>query len=96
MRYRPYNDENFILIKLLGYSSDGFPFVGEIPNMDGVFISASFQGLGMVLCFMCAKALVQIMHGQDEELKSWFPESFRITEPRMKKKFKGRLHTGTA
>jgi glycine/D-amino acid oxidase-like deaminating enzyme len=77
---------------MLGYSPDGFPFVGEIPNEEGLFISASFQGHGMVLCFLCAKALVQMMLGEDKGLEKWFPDAFKITEERMQKRFQGRLH----
>jgi glycine/D-amino acid oxidase-like deaminating enzyme len=76
----------------IGYSPDGLPFVGEVPDMKGLYISASFQGHGMVLCFLCAKALVQIMCHDGKELDSWFPQSFRITEERMQKPFRGRLH----
>jgi glycine/D-amino acid oxidase-like deaminating enzyme len=76
-----------------GYSPDGFPFVGGLPSAEGLYISASFQGHGMVLCFLCAQALVKIMNGLDEELDEWFPEVFRITKERMQKKFRGRLHS---
>jgi len=47
----------------------------------------------MVLCFLCAKALVQMMTGEDKDLDNWFPNVFKITEERMQKKFQGRLHT---
>jgi glycine/D-amino acid oxidase-like deaminating enzyme len=81
---------------VMGYSSDGFPFVGEVPGVEGLWIAASFQGHGMVLCFMCARALVQMMDaekGEEEELGNWFPDVFRVTEQRMWKRFVGRLHT---
>jgi len=81
------------LTNVKGYSPDGFPFVGEIPNEKGLFISASFQGHGMVLCFLCAEALVKIMGGEEKDIDSWFPNAFKITEERMQKKFQGRLHT---
>jgi hypothetical protein len=47
----------------------------------------------MVLCFLCAQALVQMMTGEDKDLDNWFPNVFKITEERMRKKFRGRLHT---
>jgi glycine/D-amino acid oxidase-like deaminating enzyme len=31
---------------IMGYSADGYPLVGEIPDEPGLFISASFQGHG--------------------------------------------------
>nr|CDP28245.1 Putative Glycine/D-amino acid oxidase [Podospora anserina S mat+] len=77
---------------IMGFSPDGFPFVGEVPNQKGLWVSTSFQGHGMVLCWMCADALVKMMRGtEEEELKKWFPDIFRITEERLKKRFKGRL-----
>ncbi|KAK7747475.1 hypothetical protein SLS53_001730 [Cytospora paraplurivora] len=78
---------------IMGYSPDGFPFVGAIPGQEGLWASCSFQGHGMVLCWMCASALVQMMQGEDEGLDTWFPEAFRITKQRMEKRFHGRMHT---
>ncbi|ROW01262.1 hypothetical protein VMCG_05950 [Cytospora schulzeri] len=81
---------------IMGYSPDGFPFVGEVPGQKGLWASCSFQGHGMVLCWMCARALVQMIQGKGQSLGEWFPEEFIITEQRMKKGFQGRLHTSAA
>ena len=79
---------------IMGYSADGFPFVDAIPGQTNLFIAASFQGHGMVLCFLAAKALVQIMDGRGgQELDQWFPKTFRVTNERMQHRFHGRLHT---
>ena len=79
---------------IMGYSADGFPLVGDVPDQDGLFISASFQGSGMVLCFDSAKALVRIMNGDgDSKLDSWFPKAYRMTAARTEHRFQGRLHT---
>ena len=79
---------------IMGYSADGFPFVGQAPGEDNLFIAASFQGHGMVLCLLAAKALVRMVTGEDlEDLEKWFPKSFWITAERMKHTFQGRLHT---
>ena len=81
---------------IMGHSSDGFPFVGEVEGDQnkGLFVCASFQGHGMVLCWLCAKALVGIMRekDKDEELE-WFPDVFRVSGERMKRRFEGRLNT---
>jgi glycine/D-amino acid oxidase-like deaminating enzyme len=78
---------------IMGYSPDGFPFVGEVPGEKNLWIAASFQGHGMVLCFMCARALVAMMVGEEDKPESWFPDAFKVSEERLKKKFTGRLHT---
>lgn len=95
---------------IMGYSPDGFPFVGEVPGdgdeYKGLWISGSFQGHGMVLCWMCARALVEMMKiadGEDGEggnregkLREWFPDAFRVTEERLRRRFEGRLHVAAA
>ena len=52
----------------------------------------------MVLCFMCARALVEMISGRDGDgkLGEWFPEVFKVSEERLGKKFVGRLHTKPA
>jgi glycine/D-amino acid oxidase-like deaminating enzyme len=77
----------------MGYSPDGFPFVGEVPDQENVFVAASFQGHGMVLSFLAAKALTTMMAKDHSGLESWFPQVFCVTPGRMAKRFKGRLHT---
>ncbi|ESA42202.1 hypothetical protein GE21DRAFT_9029 [Neurospora crassa] len=82
---------------IMGYTPDGFPMVGAVPGENGFWMSCSFQGHGMVLCWMCAKALVEMMEGRDnKELRGWFPEAFRVGFERMRKRFQGRLHTSVA
>ena len=79
---------------IMGYSADGFPLVGEVPGNNGLYVCASFQGSGMVLCFESARALVDIMQQNDtEKVDEWFPKSFHITPERLRVKFRGRLHT---
>jgi glycine/D-amino acid oxidase-like deaminating enzyme len=87
-----------MLIIWSGYSSDSHPFVGEVPGKPNVFISAGFQGHGMVMCFLCAKALVQIMVRKVDQsvnglgrLRDWFPFVYNVTEERMILPFKGRV-----
>jgi glycine/D-amino acid oxidase-like deaminating enzyme len=78
---------------IMGYSADGFPFLGEVPGNRGLWTAASFQGHGMVLCFSAALAVTKMMIGKDgEELDGWLPKVYRITKERMGKRFAGRLH----
>ncbi|KAL8693387.1 MAG: hypothetical protein Q9218_001779 [Villophora microphyllina] len=81
---------------IMGYSSQGFPLVGQIPNEENLWIAASFQGSGMVLCFRTAQALVTMLDGEDnEEFNDWFPQTFRMSEERLIQKFRGRPHEKT-
>ena len=83
---------------IMGYSTDGFPLVGPLPGEENLYVAASFQGSGMVLCFETTRALCEIMNnkGEDEGLDEWFPKAFRVTGERMKGKFGGRLHAKVA
>ena len=77
---------------VMGFSADGYPFVGPVPREEGLYLCASFQGHGMVLCFLSATALTAMIEDKDgRELNSWFPHCYRVTEERMGKKFQGRL-----
>ena len=79
---------------IMGYSADGFPLIGPVPDERGLYIAASFQGLGMVLCYSSAKALVDMMiNGDQTRTDQTFPEAFRLTRERLKHQFRGRLHT---
>ena len=79
---------------IMGYSADGFPLVGPLPDEKNLYIAASFQGLGMVLCFHSATALVSMLNEQEENsLNEWFPRSFCMSKDRLKTTFRGRLHT---
>ncbi|ODH50356.1 hypothetical protein GX48_03471 [Paracoccidioides brasiliensis] len=72
---------------IMGYSADGYPLVGEMPGESGLFISASFQGHGMVSCFLCAEALTNMIFGDDEKkLSSWFPSAYMVNSERLKHK----------
>ncbi|KAH6647891.1 FAD dependent oxidoreductase [Truncatella angustata] len=78
---------------IMGYSADGFPFVGEVPEEKNLWMSCSFQGHGMVLCWMCARMLALLIEGGDNaELQASFPEVFRASQQRMGATFRGRLH----
>lgn len=82
---------------IMGYSADGFPLVGPMPGEDGLHMAASFQGHGMVLCFLCAEALTGMFIGtHDKDLDLWFPRAFRISKERLQKNFEGRLHVKAA
>jgi glycine/D-amino acid oxidase-like deaminating enzyme len=68
---------------IMGATTDGRPFVGEVPSMKGVWVSAGFNGHGMVLCLKSAEALVSML--LDGERPEWFPESFLISEKRLER-----------
>jgi glycine/D-amino acid oxidase-like deaminating enzyme len=74
---------------VMGTSADGLPYVGAMPEMPGVFICASFNGHGMVMCLKSAQALVDMMEGNEDV--EWFPKALVVTAQRFEKRFQGRL-----
>ncbi|TKA60646.1 hypothetical protein B0A49_03146 [Cryomyces minteri] len=74
---------------IMGASADGLPYVGPVPGSEKLWMSASFNGHGMVLCLKCAEALVELICGA--ETPEWFPRSFLVREERLRTKFRGRL-----
>ena len=79
---------------IMGYSADGFPLIGQVPGEQDLFVAASFQGSGMVLCFSSAQSLVDIVLNSDKKRADRsLPEAFILTHERLKQTFRGRLHT---
>lgn len=75
---------------IMGTSADGLPHVGRVEGMDGVWVCASFNGHGMVMCLKCAEAVVGMVFGV-EGWKEWFPKCCVLSKERLERKFKGRL-----
>jgi glycine/D-amino acid oxidase-like deaminating enzyme len=73
---------------IMGATADGRPFVGEVPGKKGMWVSAGFNGHGMVLCLKSAEALVDMVIRKGTP--DWFPESFLVSEERLSKRFGGR------
>jgi glycine/D-amino acid oxidase-like deaminating enzyme len=103
---------------IMGATADGRPFVGKMPVRQnsqfpenyhsakhlyrGLWISAGFNGHGMVQCLKSAEALAMMIKndttGRPHEgpvstnIPEWFPKSFLINEDRLKRcHFKGRM-----
>jgi glycine/D-amino acid oxidase-like deaminating enzyme len=74
---------------VMGTSADGLPYVGSMPDMPGMFVCASFNGHGMVMCLKSAEALVDMMKGDEDVV--WFPKALVVTAKRFERKFHGRL-----
>ncbi|CAO2655003.1 Nn.00g117360.m01.CDS01 [Neocucurbitaria sp. VM-36] len=77
---------------IMGATADGRPFVGEVPGRRGMWISAGFNGHGMVLCLKSAEAMVKMIeHGSVQGKPDWFPDSFLISKERLGRcNFRGR------
>lgn len=45
----------------MGYSDDGFPYVGAVPDKPGQYICAGFNGHGMPQIFLSAKVIAEMV-----------------------------------
>lgn len=45
----------------MGYSDDGFPYVGTVPDKPGQYICAGFNGHGMPQIFLSARAIAEMV-----------------------------------
>ena len=45
----------------MGYSDDGFPYVGGVPDKPGQFICAGFNGHGMPQIFLSTKSIAEMV-----------------------------------
>jgi glycine/D-amino acid oxidase-like deaminating enzyme len=66
----------------MGYSNDGFPYVGPLKKRVGQYLCAGFSGHGMPQIFLAAKAIAtMIIHG--DETKVDLPLPYRTSAVRM-------------
>jgi glycine/D-amino acid oxidase-like deaminating enzyme len=47
--------------QVMGYSDDGFPYVGPVRKKPGQYICAGFNGHGMPQIFLSAKAIAEMV-----------------------------------
>ena len=70
----------------MGYTADGFPFVGEVPGKSGQYICAGFNGHGMPQAFLSAKALATIVAEGKNIEDADLPKLYRSSPERFQSK----------
>lgn len=79
---------------IMGFSRDGWPWVGPVPETagggDGLWLCGGYSGGGMPNAALCAKAVVDMMvndHGEGREGASQvdLPPEYLLTEDRLEK-----------
>lgn len=79
---------------IMGYSRDDHPWVGQVPNTKGLWLSGGYTGHGMPNGTLCGKAVVEMALGvlegkdlnelQEELVKSGdIPKSYLLSEERI-------------
>lgn len=70
----------------MGYTDDGFPYVGDIPGKKGQFIIAGFSGHGMPQVYLSAKAVASMLADGTKLEDTDLPQLYRSTEERFNSK----------
>ncbi|VUC22145.1 unnamed protein product, partial [Clonostachys rosea] len=70
---------------ILGFTQDGFPFVGRLPfpNREHQWVCGGYHGIGMTKAFRSAEMLALMLLG--EEVPAEYPRSMLVTEERIGK-----------
>lgn len=67
----------------MGYSSDGFPHVGEVPGKEGQLICAGFSGHGMPQIYLAAKAIADMVLDGRKVEEVDLPRLYRTSRQRL-------------
>jgi glycine/D-amino acid oxidase-like deaminating enzyme len=67
----------------MGYSSDGFPLIGNLPGKPGQYLCAGFSGHGMPQVFLSAKAIASMVIEGTKLEQTDLPQLYRLTKERL-------------
>lgn len=70
----------------MGYTADGFPFVGKVPDKPEAYICAGFSGHGMPQAFLSAKAVADMVVVGKSIEEVDLPRVYRCTKERWESK----------
>ena len=68
----------------MGYTSDLLPHVGPIPNRPNQHILAGFNGHGMPVIFLTAKAVAEMVGDDKSFEQTGLPRLYRTSEERLR------------
>ncbi|KAL2426173.1 hypothetical protein ABEF95_012308 [Exophiala dermatitidis] len=72
---------------IMGYSADLMPWVGEVPEKQGVYVLAGYTGHGMPRILGCAKAIAALVRGDARSMEETeVPAPYWITGDRLARK----------
>jgi glycine/D-amino acid oxidase-like deaminating enzyme len=70
----------------MGYSNDGCPYVGELPDRSGQYVCAGFSGHGMPQTFLAAEAIASMVVDGKKFEETELPSLFKISSDRLQSK----------
>ena len=76
----------------MGYSADSLPHIGRVPSKDGQLILAGFNGHGMPVCFLAAKAVAAMALDDSVAFEdTGLPRVYKTTVDRLQPKYNDTL-----
>ncbi|KAI5205085.1 FAD dependent oxidoreductase [Aureobasidium subglaciale] len=74
---------------IMGFSRDGLPWVGAVPEHNGVFVVAGYTGHGMPNAWLCGKSVATMLVGDDVDaaieraVDEGLPRAYLLNEERI-------------
>ncbi|KAI1341681.1 FAD dependent oxidoreductase [Xylariaceae sp. FL0016] len=68
---------------IMGYSSDGLPWVGAVPGRTNQFVIAGFSGHGMPQAFLTSKGIASMVVDGISFKESGVPRAYELTKARL-------------
>ncbi|EPQ66820.1 BgtA-20692 [Blumeria graminis f. sp. tritici] len=68
---------------IMGYNSDSLPSVGPIPDREGCFIEAGFEGHGMPVIWLVARGIAEMITTGKKYEEVRIPRIYRTTKERL-------------
>lgn len=79
---------------VMGYSYDSNPHIGTVPNKDGQFILAGFNGHGMPVIWLSAKEVAKMIIQGAPFAETSLPQLFQTTQLRIDRALNGKREDG--
>ncbi|THX58173.1 FAD dependent oxidoreductase [Aureobasidium pullulans] len=76
---------------IMGFSRDNLPWVGPVPEKEGVFVVAGYTGHGMPNAWLCGKSLATMVSGEDigtaieKAVEGGLPTAYLLNKDRIEK-----------
>ena len=72
---------------IMGYSADSLPHIGVVPDRKDIFILAGFNGHGMPVIYLAAKAIAEMVSEGRTFEQTGLPELYKTTKERLTPQF---------
>ena len=72
---------------IMGHSADSLPHIGAVPDRKDIFILAGFNGHGMPVIYLAAKAIAEMVSEGRSFEQTGLPELYKTTKERLTPQF---------